>query len=523
MEAFRLTRAASVRGAMAAHLIGIDGSAALGDIVLHPHQVDAVRRLARMLAERRGALLADDVGLGKTYVALAVAREWASPLIVVPAALRASWHAAMAQTGVRAMTCSIESLSYSLARFEPDLVIIDEAHHLRNSATKRFASAATLCQRAHVLLMTATPVQNRLDDLRALLSLFLGRHAYALTDGELAAHCVRRSAEDVPSELLRLPRIQAPAWLPRVADADCLERILALPPPFATSDGSDGGVLTTYTLVRQWSSSRAALSGGIRRRIGRGLALESALEADRFPSRRELQAWVCADGDVQLAFAELVAPAIASDAGALLGQVHDHLDALREFLAWIDASADADVARAAVLRDLMARHPGERVVAFSAYGDTVRRLYALLSPDIRSAMLTHSSGKVSGGPISRRELLERFDPSLAKRVPASDHVHLLLATDVCSEGVSLHAASVVVHLDLAWNPARLAQRVGRLRRIGAPRECVSVYLAPPPASAARMLQIETVLHRKLMAAASSVGVPDAVLPELQPDARGVAL
>jgi len=89
---------------------------------------------------------------------------------------------------------------------------------------------------------------------------------------------------------------------------------------------------------------------------------------------------------------------------------------------------------------------------------------------------------------------------------------------VLSEGVDLHAASVVVHLDLAWNPARLEQRVGRLRRIGAARDTIAVYAFAPPAPAERLLQLDRRLRLKLGVAASTVGVAGAILPGLTPDA-----
>src|SRR5215207_11656655 len=69
-------------------------SPALGSIVLRLDQVETVRRVRAHLRRDGGALLADDVGTGKTYMALAVAREWNRPLIVAPASLRTTWEQA---------------------------------------------------------------------------------------------------------------------------------------------------------------------------------------------------------------------------------------------------------------------------------------------------------------------------------------------------------------------------------------------------------------------------------------------
>jgi hypothetical protein len=175
---------------------------------------------------------------------------------------------------------------------------------------------------------------------------------------------------------------------------------------------------------------------------------------------------------------------------------------------------DPDRARAEVLRGLIRRHPGERLIAFSEYAATVSALYRALASSERVAMLTHAGGRVAGGPISRREVLARFAPENTSREAESDRITLLLTTDVLSEGVNLQGASVVIHLDLAWNPARLEQRVGRLRRIGAARESIAVYLLAPPATADRLLRLEQRLRFKTGVAARTLGIAGTILPAL---------
>ena len=183
MDAIRLSTPREVRATIARHVLGDDADALVGDIRLHPHQLDAVGRLRRMISGHGGALLADDVGLGKTYVALAVARDARAPVIFSPAALRSTWQAALGRARLTARWHSIESLSFASPPDPGDLVIIDEAHHLRNPSTRRFAAAAMFCRNSSVLLLSATPVQNRIDDLRTLLSLFLGARARGMHCG----------------------------------------------------------------------------------------------------------------------------------------------------------------------------------------------------------------------------------------------------------------------------------------------------------------------------------------------------
>lgn len=127
--------------------------------------------------------------------------------------------------------------------------------------------------------------------------------------------------------------------------------------------------------------------------------------------------------------------------------------------------------------------------------------------DGRVALLTATGGRIASGPVSRRELLDRFAPLAAglPPPPARERIDLLLATDCLAEGLDLRDASVVVHLDVPWTPARLAQRAGRAARLGAPHARVTVLGVAPAREVARALRLAVRLHAKARAAARVVG------------------
>lgn len=517
----RLTEAspAEVRRRIAERWLGavVAAPARLGRVTLRPHQAAALARLRAAIAELGGALLADEVGLGKTYVALALATEYPTVLVVAPAALRGMWRSALADCGVRAAITSHESLSRGR---EPAgnhaLVIVDEAHHARNPATRRWSALARLTRDARVLLLSATPVHNRRDDLVALLALFLGARARALDEATLA-RCIVRREQATLAAAAELPRVEPPVTL-RVGGVDVLREILALPAPVPPADGGDGGALLAHGLVRQWASSEGALRGALRRRLVQGAALAAALETGSRPTRRELAAWCVGDEAVQLALPGLGAAPAAGEAqaAAMLHAVRAHEHALRALLRRLDAGPSADVERAARLRELRARHAGERVVAFAQYADTIGALWRLLRADGGVCALTAGGARVAGGVLSRAEALRRVAPLAngAREPPEAERVTLLLTTDLLSEGVNLQDASVVVHLDLPWTAARLEQRVGRVARLGSRHARVAVYALAPPASAEALLAAERRLREKLAAAGRTVGVAGTILPPL---------
>jgi superfamily II DNA or RNA helicase len=513
-----------------------------GSIVLRPHQRSALDRIRRMLREHGGALLADDVGLGKTYVAAALAREYERVLVVAPATLRGMWQAALRSIGARGSVVSYATLSRGGGPRGPfDLVLLDEAHHARTPGTRRYARIAELADGAQLLLLTATPIHNTRGDMAALLALFLGERALALDDDALARHVLRRERGDVPTE--RVPGAEPPVRLAVGDDAALLRAIVALPPALplrdadsrlgATGDGSIA--LVAWGLAREWASSNAALAGALRRRIVRAGALDAALDGGRLPSRRELAAWVCGDRAVQLAIPGLFDEPLAGDGvevfgGSTSGGIEElrsvvaaHDAAVRALLERAMASAWTDVRRARLLREIRARHPGEKIAAFTQFADTARALYRELRRDPGVAVLTARGASVAGGALSRREAIERFAPRASGvRAPRSiERIDLLIATDLLSEGVNLHDASVVVHLDLPWTPARLEQRVGRSRRMGALHARTTVYAFEPPASSEILLGVERRLRAKLGSVGRLVGATDAVLLERAIDMRDV--
>ncbi|HEX8851560.1 MAG TPA: DEAD/DEAH box helicase [Gemmatimonadaceae bacterium] len=505
----------AVRAIFAARLLPADDAPAhLGSVTLWPHQRDAVSRLRAAIAEFRGALLADDVGLGKTFVALAVASRYARPLVVAPAALRAVWRDASARAAVEVTVISMEQLSRGpVAAPDADFVIVDEAHHARNPATKRHAALARLVAGADTLLLSATPVHNSRDDLAALLALFLGARARALDGGALARCVVRRSRSNLERGPI-LPRVDGPhSILVDGGDDGLAESILALPPPLPAADGGSADALVLVTMIRQWSSSVAALRGGIRRRLAVAHALDESLAAGRHPTRRELAAWTLGDDAQQLALPELLAPPRRDDQrslSALRETVARHRRALEELVRRIGAHTEVDGRRARALLDAWRAHPGERLLAFSQFAATVDAYWRELRGVPRVCALTAAGGRIAGGAVGRAEVLASFAPRAAA-IPAQRRIDALVATDLASEGLDLQSASVLAHLDLPWTAARLEQRLGRVRRPGAASPVIHLYAIEPPARAAALIAIRERLAAKLAAARLTLGD---VMPDL---------
>lgn len=169
----------------------------LSRLGLTSFQADGVWRAKRILGRRGGVIVADEVGLGKTFVAGELIYEASvtrrqKVLVIAPATLRDStWNPFLREKNLRADVVSYEQLADGLeeagalgaALQHPDeyaMVVIDEAHAMRNAGTKRAdALRALLTGTApkDLVLLTATPVNNSLLDLYTLISYFVQNDA----------------------------------------------------------------------------------------------------------------------------------------------------------------------------------------------------------------------------------------------------------------------------------------------------------------------------------------------------------
>jgi len=469
----------------------------IGTITLHPHQISALHRIHSAITRFHGALLCDDVGLGKTYVALAIASRYKAPLIITPPTLRATWTAAMHATKVHAQWLSLHALSHTKPTIHPyDFIVVDEAHHARTPTTKRNAALAQLCATAPVLLLTATPIHNTTNDLTTLVALFLGTHANALTPQRLTQLVIRRTANQIPTPLAR-PTISATRWIATPHTPEIGQAIIDLPPPIPIHHTNTAPALVTLNLLRQWTSSDAALKHALTRRIARASALLDALEAGYIPTQRDIDTWQIDDNAIQLTFPELM-PTAPPQPETLASTIRTHTHALQSLLAQLPRHSPNDVKRADIIRMIRLRHPNQRIIAFSQYAQTIRALFRELRHDHHVAAITATSAHIASGPVTRQHILDRFTQSTksAFHPPHHTNVTLLLTTDLLSEGVNLQTASVLIHLDLPWTPATLHQRIGRLARIGTTHPTITIYGFHIPPLPDQYIRLMTTLRTK---------------------------
>ncbi len=443
---------------------------------LAPHQRAAVTRVNELLDRYGGALLADEVGLGKSFVAAAVAagrQEHGCEIeLAVPAGLVQQWRATLRSFDVEARMLTHDGLARDPFVADPArerLLIIDEAHAFRNPMTQRWAALARRSVAARLLLVTATPICNSLDDLGALIRLiaadsalrhrgvhsidvaFRERDAGALA-GIVSALVIRREREVLPASLrfgvLAADVIRHP--LPDAEAIDALELPLVGEPE-----------LVRRFLWRRLESSEEALLESLDRQLVFYDRARDALRTGRVLTKRDYRHAFGDDISLQgVLFWEVFAPpSLDGDGRAVEAAIGAEVERITTLRREIAASLRAKLQ---VLIELL-RTIDSPLLIFTGHIATAMAIFDALRRVHRCGLVTARHGC---------DAIEAF---------IDGRVDVLIATDLAAEGLNLQRAGAVVHYDLPWNPVKLDQRNGRAHRIGQQRRTVrAIYFVPEP-------------------------------------------
>ncbi len=521
---------------------------------LNPHQVDAALFAMRSPLSK-GVILADEVGLGKTIeAALVIAQRWAERrrrvLLILPATLRKQWQQelldkfglpseiletpAFRQRGLinafdqpgKVMICSYQlaaSKAFELRNVNWDLIVIDEAHRLRNVYKKSSKIAATIREAtlaAPKILLTATPLQNSLMELYGLISVIdpqvFGddrsfREQFA--DAALNPTSQESLKERLKPICTRTLRKQVLEYV-RFTERRCITRDFYptddeqklyeqvsdyLQRPALVAIPNAQRQLITLVLRKLLASSTFAIAttpGRMadrleeelkQKRPGLGLA-ENALPDDDYEAQAETkEEWIDDESDPD---EEAKPKVLEFDRGAALEEIKD-LRGFVELAQRVAANAKGQElinALEVAFEKAQALGAKRKAVIFTESRRTQNYLLDLLSEagyrdeivlmnatntdphstEVYKRWLEKHKGTdaVSGSPGADRKaaIVEEF----------RERSTILIATESAAEGVNLQYCSLLVNYDLPWNPQRIEQRIGRCHRYGQQHDVVVV-------------------------------------------------
>ena len=515
---------------------------------MNPHQVEAAL-FAFQSPLSKGALLADEVGLGKTIEAgIIISQKWAERkrklLIICPANLRKQWNQELSDKFFIPSTV-LESQSFNklkkqgkrnpfnqeqiiLASFQFirskeefvrmidwDLVIIDEAHRLRNvyKPKNKIANAIkSAIQHAPKILLTATPLQNSILELYGLVS-FIDEYAFGDLKSfktqfgkittEDAFLDLKERLKPVCKRTLRRQVLEYINYTNRIAIVeeffpfkdeetlyDLVSEYLQTPRLYALPNSQRQ--LMTLILRKLLASSTYAISGTLEALENK---LKTILEDQKFLNEKvelgtefetinELEdEW----GDEELNSFELLTDEELAEVQAEL----DNVSTFRELAVSIEKNAKGEKLLTALTKGfekLEELGANQKAIIFTESTRTQRYLADHLTSNgykDKIILFNGSNNDAQSKQIYKDWIEEHKGTDRVSGARAADMrqaivdyfrntATILIATEAAAEGINLQFCSLLVNYDMPWNPQRIEQRIGRVHRYGQKHDVVVI-------------------------------------------------
>lgn len=465
---------------------GLQAPKHLPNLTPLPHQLEVAKQVVESMNGK--AILADEVGLGKTIEAGLILKEYMirglvkKVLILVPASLVSQWAMelnskffipAVAQRKSYVWEqCDVVVSSIDTAKRNPhrdiiysldyDLIIIDEAHKLKNNKTKNYEFVQNL-KKKFCLLLTATPIQNRISEIFNLVSLLkpghLGNESAFYENYKKDSRSLNDDAhlkELVNKVMIRNRRADTGIeWTKRQvetipiefsqAERELYEAVTELR---GEGDWVSSSQFSVMTLQREACSSREAVY----------FTLQNMLKRQEQPS---------------IAFQEQIQYLIKK------------VEAVQQ-----NSKAQKSLE--------LIQNINDKVIIFTEYRATQMYLQWFLK-QYGITSVPFRGGFKRGKKDWMRELFQK-------------NAQVLIATEAGGEGINLQFCNHIINFDLPWNPMRLEQRIGRIHRLGQEKDVMIYNFATKDTVEEHVMKL---LYEKIHLFEKVIGDLDDILTKLE--------
>jgi len=407
------------------------------------YQIETVKKVLKHFHGR--VLLCDEVGLGKTVETGMLIKEYLirhmakSVLILAPPSLVSQWKEEMqVKFGIKFKTTDDAEFTINPKKFWKtpliiasihtaknkknlslvtdriyDIVVVDEAHHLRNRTTQTW-KAVNLIQKKFIFLLTATPVQNNLIELFNLITL--------LKPGQFKTEKIFKK------EFLTKGNMRKPA------NPDKFRELL------------------NDVMIR---NTRSAIDIKLPNRFATTLRLQ--------PTQTEKQTYDRLNNYIRNhVIKKSSANLLLREAGSSPFALEKSLSSMKlknqkEIKEILDLINDTDdISKGQALTDLLNKNKQEKKIIFTQYLKSMD--YIMMLMEKHNIPFVTFNGNMS--TTAKDASIQQF----------KEDVPVLISTESGGEGRNIQFCNTIINFDLPWNPMRIEQRIGRLHRIGQTRD-----------------------------------------------------
>jgi len=477
----------------------------------HPYQMKVA--LSVLQEMNTNGILADEVGLGKTIEAGIIMKELLvrgmvnSILIIVPKSLLSQWKREMAEKfGEKFVIANdkkefvdfdtddriICSSGLMVRRFDEierrnwDLVIVDEAHTYRNTKSKG-RQHLSIIPKTYVLLLTATPLCNKLTDLYSLIDLI---HPGLM---ETERSFISRYVADNKGRIVRPSAVDELRHT--VYNMMCRTRRAETDIPFTKRHVESRRIDANETEREFIEQVTEYLKGIGNNRFKTIEQLEKENPARRITELQSKAILILQAISMQQSLSSSPAATIAS-----LRKRYDRYPSENAILSsLIELGSHVQSSKLELLKNVLGETGNEQALIFCSRKTTVTKLSEVLNQDFGKAVMYIGDM----GSSARDEAIQGFREGKTR---------YLVATDAAAEGLNLQNCNIMFNYDLHWNPMKIEQRIGRIHRFGQERDVTIFNLSVRDTIDDYVLHI---LYQKIDLFNITIGKMETVLAEMK--------
>ncbi|MBM7610142.1 ERCC4-related helicase [Lysinibacillus composti] len=527
-------------------------------------QAFAVRKAIQILEKYNGVIIADSVGLGKTYVAKGLLRYFSlhemTTLIICPASLKTMWEHQANELNISIELLTQEAIGKDGIPFDKvqnvENIIIDEAHNFRNDNANRYKELIQVTMDKKVVQLTATPVNNSIYDLYNILTLFLKDDDFKNKFGIAKLKDIFNNYEEKKDQVsnilnevmirrsrtfirrkygnkektlyvngkeIRFPSRHLKKISYSISDlygenifTEIANTIEYLNLPIISEDSIskkhqfNNNALVKTMLLKRFESSVEAFRNSIMKQIRYCNLLLSAISEGFLVTKKDVMDDLDSDSfDILDNVTKINLSDYQGNIEDLLLKIEADKENLNKIIEMIaDIDHESDVKLQTLINHIKLeyrKNKKQKLLIFTQFKDTARYIYKHLL-DNNFGIVSEIDSK-NNQNNKKEKVVAQFAPIANPELfdPEKPEINILVSTDILSEGQNLQDCNTIINYDLTWNPVRIIQREGRIDRITTEHNNIYIYNFIPDDKLDSILKLTKRLSEKIKYINETIG------------------